>query len=65
MMATVVGTDSTAVLRTTCRHCASILEYTPSETVAVTSRDYSGVSDTSHMLTCPKCNEQISVSIYR
>lgn len=63
-MATVVGTDSSKVLRATCHNCASIVEYTPSETRAVTSRDISGDSDTYHYLNCPKCGKDMSVSIY-
>ena len=63
-MATVVGVDNSKVLRTTCRNCASILEYTPSETRERHSTDISGCSDIDHMLTCPKCGKEISVSIY-
>ena len=63
-MATVVGTDNSKVKRTTCRECASIIEYTPSETREVTVRDCTGSSDTEHRLTCPKCGNEFAVSIY-
>ena len=62
-MATVVGIDTQNVKRTSCRKCASIIEYTESETRQVTSRDISGVSDTSHILTCPKCGHDITTRV--
>ncbi len=60
-MATVVGIDNAKVLRTTCRNCASIIEYTPSETREVKTTDYTGCTDIEDRLTCPKCGDDITV----
>ena len=60
-MATVIGTDTTKVLRATCWECASIVEYTPSETRKDSRRDYTGSSDTYVYLKCPKCAHDICV----
>lgn len=60
-MVKVVGRDETAVKRVTCRGCASILEYTPSETFEETHYDYGGGSDTYSKITCSKCNKKVTV----
>lgn len=54
-MAKVVGRDETAVKRVTCRNCASILEYTPSEIQSFTSYDYGGGSELNYYIHCPNC----------
>lgn len=44
-MVQIVGNDPQAVKRTTCRNCAAVLEYTPSEVKEYHGKDYSGGSD--------------------
>lgn len=61
-MATVIGIDPSAVKRVTCRNCASVIEYTPSDTREVKETDYTGGSDTVTRLKCPKCNYSINLS---
>jgi hypothetical protein len=61
MMVKVVGKDNMYVLKTTCRKCASILEYTESECRVFTSRDYSGSSDEYKEIACPTYNNKIYV----
>ena len=61
-MATVIGTDLSALKRVTCRNCASIVEYTPADTKLVKVTDYTGSSDMECHLTCPKCGDTINVS---
>lgn len=63
-MVKIVGRDESAVKRTTCRSCAAILEYTSSEVQSITSRDYSGVSDTDYYIICPNCGQRAYVRSY-
>jgi predicted nucleic-acid-binding Zn-ribbon protein len=58
-MVEIVGVDNTKVLRVTCGNCASMLQYTRSETRRETYRDYTGGSDTYDILKCPKCGHEI------
>ena len=59
-MAKVVGRDDRAVKRITCRECAAIVEYTPSEVRNLWSgKDYSGGSDGADGFNCPSCNHLI------
>lgn len=60
-MATVVGLDTQAVKRCTCRKCASIIEYTDSELREASGSDMSGTGYTRYSLTCPKCGNSITV----
>lgn len=61
-MAVVVGTDTAAVRRATCRHCASIIEYTDGEVRNLWSgRDYTGGSDGADGFSCPKCGKDVIV----
>jgi hypothetical protein len=60
-MATVVGTDPAAVKRITCRNCASVIEYTPSDTREIKETDYTGSTDIVVRLECPKCHASIAV----
>ena len=59
MPITVVGVDQQAIKRATCRSCASILEYTPSDVVEWQNRGYDGSSDTEYYLPCPKCKNHV------
>ncbi len=59
-MAVVVGKDNSAVKRITCRNCASIVEYTPSEVRELwRGTDYSGSSDGANGFNCPNCTSSI------
>lgn len=58
-MVQVVGKDQTAVKRVTCKHCASILEYTPSEVHRHEGKDYSGGLDGREWIDCPSCGREV------
>jgi transcription initiation factor IIE alpha subunit len=59
-MATVIGVDEAAKKRATCRNCASVLEYMPSEVRELWSgTDYGGGPDGARGFTCPKCGENV------
>ena len=60
-MVKVVGKDETAVQRITCRNCASILEYTPSETERYDGKDYSGGSAGKIWIDCPNCGHEVVI----
>lgn len=55
-MAKVVGRDEKAVKRSTCKNCASIIEYTPSEVITYHGGDYSGDTYDCYKLMCPNCS---------
>lgn len=63
-MVQIVGEDPAQIKRVTCKKCASILEYTLSEVKSRTSRDYTGCSDTTRFINCPKCGNEIIVKGY-
>jgi RNase P subunit RPR2 len=59
-MAIVVGVDQSAVKRITCKNCASILEYKPSEVRNLWSgTDYGGGPDGADGFTCPSCGADV------
>lgn len=58
-MVEVVGVDNTKVLRVTCGNCASMLQYTRSETRREGHTDYTGSTDYYNVLACPKCGHEI------
>lgn len=59
-MATVVGTDETALKEVTCRGCARRIRYAPGEVRTLWSgKDYSGGPDGAKGFSCPNCNENI------
>lgn len=60
-MVRVVGRDERYVRKATCHHCASILEYTNSETKEKTVSDYGGGRDIVNYITCPSCGNEITV----
>jgi RNase P subunit RPR2 len=60
----IVGKDKQAVKTTTCKNCASILEYTHADTQREVRRDYGGGSDTYRFLTCPRCGETVNVPLH-
>lgn len=63
-MVQVVGKDQSAVKRTTCRGCASILEYTLSEVSRGFSSDYTGGTDYYNYIRCPVCSKEVYVKGY-
>lgn len=58
-MVKVVGIDESAIKRVTCKNCAALLEYTPSEVQTKSVSDYSGSSDIVAFLRCPKCDAEV------
>lgn len=59
-MVKVIGKDESAVKRTTCRNCATILEYTPSDVRELWSgQDISGGADGAKGFNCPQCSAQV------
>ena len=63
-MVAVVGKDVSAVKRVTCHRCASILEYTLSETQEGRSTDYTGSTDLYKYIKCPTCHNEVVVKGY-
>lgn len=64
-MATVVGKDPQFVRRCTCGNCASVIEYTLSETrEEKRNHDYLGDYDIVRVLNCPSCGKEIQVKRY-
>ena len=61
MTVKVIGENENKLKRTTCSHCAAILEYALVDTETKVIRDYGGGSDTYRFLTCPRCKEKVSV----
>lgn len=57
-MVKVVGYNDAAVKRMTCKGCAAILEYTPSEVKRIDGHDYSGGSDGIEYVDCPNCGNR-------
>ena len=60
-MIKVVGKDDNLVKKATCRNCASILEYLPSDRLNGSDRDYTGCTDTYKYIACPACNKELKV----
>jgi RNase P subunit RPR2 len=58
-MVKVVGTDSSAVKRCTCKTCSAVLEYTQNEVKRVDGRDYSGGSDGKEYIYCSNCGREV------
>ena len=63
-MAIIVGKDQSMVRRCTCDNCASIIEYTLSETTTRMVSDYIGDLEQIRELACPGCGERITVKFY-
>lgn len=58
-MVKIIGRDEAVVKRVTCRECAAILEYTPSETKESNGTDYSGGSAGTQWVDCPNGHKAI------
>lgn len=58
-MIKIIGEDSQYVKHCSCKTCAAKLEYTLSELKTMTTKDYTGGSDTSYYINCPRCNAEI------
>ena len=63
-MATIIGKAPSAMRQVTCRECASIIEYTLSETTTRLVSDYSGDREMIRELKCPGCGVAIQVKMY-
>ena len=61
-MATVIGKNPRLINQTSCRECASIIEYTASELKSYSYKDYGGFSNTDYILICPCCGHDIDIS---
>ena len=59
VMVKVVGEDPQAIKRATCRDCAAVLEYTPSETKERHGLDYTGGADGREYIVCPRCGHEV------
>lgn len=60
MTVNIVGKDQTVVKRVTCRNCASLLEYTQSDTRKIKhSCDYLGDCEIDDGITCPNCGKDV------
>ena len=60
-MIKVVGKSPEHVKQKTCWNCASMLEYTASDTFKKSSTDYTGCTDVTTMIICPSCTATIAV----
>jgi hypothetical protein len=59
---TVIGFDETKRFRISCKQCAAIIEYVPSETFEKDyGHDYLGDYSTGRFLKCPNCSHDIFV----
>lgn len=59
VMVKVIGRDEAAVKRTTCRSCASILEYTLNEVKNFISYDYGDLLVINYYVDCPNCGNKV------
>ena len=48
-------------LKTKCRHCYHMIEYTPNDIHNRKSHDYTGDYDVVYYISCANCNKEISV----
>lgn len=59
-MVKVVGKDESAIKRITCRNCATILEYTPSDVRPLwRGTDIGGGADGGDGFSCPSCSKNV------
>ena len=63
-MVTIVGKSLQETRRCICGNCASILEYTKSETTTRVVSDYGGGRETIRELRCPGCGNNVEVKYY-
>lgn len=61
MTVQVVGRAENLLEEVTCKNCLAILKYAPVDVKSFKSRDYSGHTDIVKYLTCPSCEEKVSV----
>jgi DNA-directed RNA polymerase subunit RPC12/RpoP len=57
----IVGENEEAKRKASCRKCGAVLLYLPIDVQQKDYRDYSGVSDTSYWIDCPRCRNKIVV----
>lgn len=60
-MVTVVGLDTSKILRITCKCCAAILEYLPIEVQKRTYKDYGGGTNVVEYIQCPQCKKEVII----
>lgn len=60
-MPTIIGEDKTVFKQITCKHCASILQYTPAEVKMYEGKDYSCGAGGCKYIICPKCNTEVVI----
>ncbi len=53
------GPDPSVVKHVVCRGCGAKLEYVPNDVKERHGHDYSGGSDGSEWIDCPKCSKQV------
>lgn len=46
-----------------CNNCGAMLEYTPNDVRKDKRTDYTGCTDTYHLIDCPKCSKEITVGV--
>lgn len=65
-MVTVVSAvpHPSVVKEVVCRNCGATLQYVPKDIQSITTRDYTGCSDTDYFITCPPCGERVHVKRY-
>ena len=64
-MVKVIGKSEKHTHQTTCKNCASVLEFTQAETQTEYHRDYGGGGDSVRFLAaCPCCGERVYVKYY-
>ena len=63
-MVSIVGTAQSLIKQTTCKNCASILEYTESEVKTRTGKDYDGGTFVVKSIDCPRCQNEVVVRSY-
>ncbi len=60
-MVRIIGEAPEALKYTTCKHCATMLEYTQSEVKEYHGKDYSGGADGQEWIDCPKCSKKVII----
>jgi ribosomal protein S27E len=60
-MVQVVGKDTGAIKRCTCKNCGSILDYTQNEVESRGGKDYGGYNWYEEYIRCPTCQSHVVV----
>ena len=62
MSVVVIGKNNNLVRETSCRNCASRLEFVRNDVQNRTQRDYTGFADTFYFIRCPVCHSEVHVN---